>query len=299
MKTGIKMSVIMAGILGFILSGCPKQQDIALKPTKEGLIQMMTYNIRYGTADDGQNSWKYRKEALFKQIEALSPDVAGLQEALEFQVQEICQNLPEYGSVGVGRDDGEKEGEQCCILYRKDRFKVIESGTFWFSDTPEVVASKSWGNTLPRICTWVQFAEAQFGNKFYLYNVHLDHQSATSRLKSVELLARMVAARKTAGPFIITGDFNCGPESPPIHYLLGQADERSPVSPVDVLAAVRPEQKDTGTFHGFEGRSDGARIDFILTDTDIRIQDAGIDLRQFDGRYTSDHYPVTAWLGLF
>jgi endonuclease/exonuclease/phosphatase family metal-dependent hydrolase len=255
----------------------------------------MTFNIRYGTADDGSNSWKYRKEALFKQIANLGPDVTGLQEALEFQVQEICQALPEYGSVGIGRDDGQKAGEQCCILYRKSRFKVVESGTFWFSDRPEAVGSMGWGNTLPRICTWVELSEVQSCNKMYVYNVHLDNMSAPSRMKSVELLARRVGDRESGRPFVITGDFNCRAQSPEMMSLMGRTTQ--PI--VDVLATARPEQKNIGTYHAFTGKTDSGRIDMILTGPEVKILDCQIDRRTFDGRVTSDHFPVTARLRMF
>jgi endonuclease/exonuclease/phosphatase family metal-dependent hydrolase len=259
----------------------------------------MTFNIRYGAADDGADSWRYRKGALFKQVANWSADVVSLQEALEFQVQEICHALPEYGSVGVGRDDGKKAGEQCCILYRKDRFKVVKSGTFWFSDTPEAAGSKHWGNKLPRICTWVQFSQGQSGNNFYVYNVHLDNESASSRMKSVELLAGRVGAREGGFPFIVTGDFNCGPASSEIRYLVGQSDVQTSRPMIDVLAAVRPDQQGIGTYHAFTGRTDGARMDMILTVPQTKILGGQIDQRMFDGRFTSDHFPVTARLRIF
>jgi endonuclease/exonuclease/phosphatase family metal-dependent hydrolase len=299
MKSGIKVSCILAGFAGVLLMGCPEKQEIPLKTSSGDSIEVMTFNIRYGTANDADNSWQYRKAALFKQVADLSPDVAGLQEALEFQVQEICQALPGYGSVGVGRDDGKKAGEQCCILYRKDRFRVTKSGTFWFSDTPQAAGSKNWGNNLPRICTWVQFCEVLSGNNFYVYNVHLDHQSAPSRMKSAALLASRVGAREGRFPFIVTGDFNCGPASPELLTLLGQSDKETSRPWVDVLAAVRPDQRDIGSYHAFTGRTDGTRIDMILSGSQAAILGGQIDQRMFDGRFTSDHFPVTARLRMF
>ena len=83
------------------------------------------------------------------------------------------------GKNGVGRDDGKFRGEHCSILYLKDRFKLDKKdcGTFWFSDTPEKIASKSWGNEIPRICTWVRLIEKKTNKGFYVYNVHYDHRS--------------------------------------------------------------------------------------------------------------------------
>ncbi len=301
MKNGIISGVFCAG-MAFLLAGCPANRtegrSVKLE-TPGSQTRVMTFNILYGTADNGVNRWEHRKEALFNQITDLAPDVAGLQEALEFQVQAIRQALPAYETVGVGRDDGKKTGEQCCILYRKDRFDVAESGTFWFSDTPETAGSKHWGNTQPRICTWARLIEKKTGRGFYIYNVHLDHQSEASRVRSTKLLAQRVAQRKPIEPFVVMGDFNCGPDSPAMAYLLGCPETKPLQAMTDVLAVARPEQRNIGTYHAFTGRTSGARIDMILTAPDVKTQDARIDQRKFDGRYTSDHFPVTAELNLF
>ncbi len=99
----------------------------------------MTFNIRYGTAADGANHWSARKEHLFDIVRREDADLIGLQEALDFQIDEIVKAAPIYAVVGVGRDDGREAGEYSAILFNKDRLHVAESGTFWFSDTPAVV----------------------------------------------------------------------------------------------------------------------------------------------------------------
>ena len=114
------------------------------KATAQGL-RLMTFNIRYGTANDGDNSWVHRRELVFRVVREQDADIVGLQEALRFQVDEITQAVPGYGEIGVGRDDGAASGETCTILYRTDRFSVAAAGTFWLSDTPRVVASASFG----------------------------------------------------------------------------------------------------------------------------------------------------------
>ena len=127
-------------------------------PASEPLT-VMSFNIRYSTANDGDNHWRLRREFLFDVVREAAPDLVGLQEALNDQVQELIAALPQYGVVGVGRDDGRTRGEYAGILYRRDRFRVSDAGTFWFSDTPEVVASRSWGNSITRICTWARFID--------------------------------------------------------------------------------------------------------------------------------------------
>ena len=122
-------------------------------------LAAMSFNIRYGTANDGENRWALRRDFLIDVMREQAADVVGLQEALDFQIDEIVAALPVYGVIGVGRDDGARKGEYTAILFRRDRFQVSDAGTFWFSDTPEVVASKSWGNSITRICTWARLVD--------------------------------------------------------------------------------------------------------------------------------------------
>ena len=157
----------------------------------------MSFNIRYGTANDGENRWALRREFLFDVMRQANADLVGLQEALDGQIQELLTALPQYGVVGVGRDDGRTRGEYAAILYRRDRFRVSDAGTFWFSDTPEVVASRSWGNTITRICTWARFIDRD-GRAFWHFNVHLDHQSQPSRERSCGAARRAHRARRSS-----------------------------------------------------------------------------------------------------
>ena len=127
-----------------------------LSADKPNLV-VMTFNIRYGTANDGENNWDNRKDMACDVLRRHNPDVVGLQEALRSQIDDIRAALPQYAEIGVGRDDGKTKGEYSAILYRKDRLDVDDSGTFWLSDTPETPGSITWGNTCTRICTWGRF----------------------------------------------------------------------------------------------------------------------------------------------
>jgi len=177
-------------------------------------LGVMSFNIRYGTANDGENRWPLRRDLLFDVVRQVDADVVGLQEALHSQIVEITTAVPGYSVIGVGRDDGHTRGEYAAILFRHDRFHVAESGTFWFSDTPSIVASKSWGNTITRICTWARLIDRQ-GQPFWVFNVHLDHQSQPSRERSTALLAERIRARVPATePVVVTGDFNVGEANP-------------------------------------------------------------------------------------
>ena len=130
---------------------------VAVQPREP--LTVMTFNIRYGTAKDGENEWSARRDMLFEVIRDTRPDLLGLQEALDFQIDEILAAVSGYAVVGVGRDDGAEKGEYSAILFRTERFHVAEAGTFWFSDTPAVPGSKSWGNQITRISSWARLID--------------------------------------------------------------------------------------------------------------------------------------------
>lgn len=257
-----------------------------------GDASIMSFNIRYGTAADGADAWPNRRAQLIGVIRHHQPDILGLQEALSFQLLEIEAQMPEYGRIGVGRDDGRDKGEFSAILYRRSRYEVLEHGTFWFSPTPAIPGSTGWGNNITRICTWARFRDQVSSRSFYVYNVHLDHESAPSRERSAELLARRIAERENRDPVIVMGDFNAGEDDVPVQYLLKE------VPLVDVFRRLHPDATGVGTYHAFRGRTEGARIDHILASADWSVQSAGIDRSNQAGRYPSDHFPVHAVLRL-
>jgi len=252
-------------------------------------LDLMSFNVRYGTANDGENSWPARRSLLFDVIRDQNADVIGLQEALAFQIDEIAAAVPLYGVIGVGRDDAARKGEYAAILYRRDRFHVAQSGTFWFSDTPEVVASKSWGNRITRICTWARLVDRD-GRAFWVYNVHLDHESQPSRERSVALLRARIDARAFPDePVIVTGDFNAGEANPALAALTAGG------AFVDTFRVAHPDEKVAGTFTGFHlGQTGGDKIDYIFVQPGVRVASAAILRTSRGGRYPSDHFPVTA-----
>lgn len=298
--------VVLAGVL--LLAGVSLSTDKpsgGLETIESALeVPVMSFNIRYGTANDGANRWENRREMVFDVIRKHNPDVVGLQEALGYQIDEIRKALPQYAKIGVGRDDGKTKGEYSAILYRRDRFKTEQGGTFWLSDTPEVPGSITWGNACTRICTWARFVEKKSGRAFYLYNLHLDHISQPSREKSMILLAERIYSRKRPDPFVVTGDFNAGENNPAILFLKGkatlpgkaQAETANPVPMVDTFRTLHGDAVKVGTFNGFKGTSTGEKIDFVLTTSDVRVLEARILHDNVEGRYPSDHFPVTARL---
>jgi endonuclease/exonuclease/phosphatase family metal-dependent hydrolase len=266
-------------------------------------LRITSSNIRYGTADDGVNEWEKRRALLFEVLSDQAFDSAGLQEALAFQLAELDTALPTYGRVGVGRDDGKTKGEYSAILYLKTRYEAVSSGTFWFSDTPETPGSKSWGNTLPRICTWARLKNIATGRHYYHYNVHYDHLSQPSREKSSQLLAARIAERPDqADPVIVTGDLNAEPENLAITYLLGTASIgglQNPFKMKDAWLDFHAADPDSTTHHSFMGGTTGGiHIDYVMYGPGVTSKSAEI-VRTHEGDvYPSDHYPVSGVLTL-
>lgn len=256
-------------------------------------IKVMTFNIRTRTIIDGPNHWNHRKNTVAKVIANNNADIIGIQESKSSQTQYLRSTLPGYASYAAGRSNGVRGGESCPVLYRKDRFTLMDAGTFWFSDTPSVAGSKDWGNLPPRICSWVRLSEKNTGTSLYVYNVHLDNLSQNSRKKSIQLLTKMIGTRKTNDPFIIMGDFNMEMRNPAMRYFdwIGQ---RVPLlASLDVWQTIHPNRK-VGTRHGFRGRLSGPQIDHIRLSASLRPMDVRIDTHHRNGRYPSDHFPVVA-----
>ena len=259
-------------------------------------IDALSFNIRFDTSKDGENAWPKRKEMVGQWVKSESPDVIGLQEALRHQIDDIKKVATAYSEYGVGRDDGKSRGEHCTILYLKKRFSLDKSdcGTFWFSDTPDKVASKSWGNEIPRICTWARFIEKKTDKGFYVYNVHYDHRSQPSRLGASELIIQRISKRKRSNdPIILMGDFNASENNPAIKIF---KDE--PLNLVDTFRVVKPDEKMVKTFHGFRGGSfSGGKIDHVFMLPKMgKVSSAEIVRFNKEKRYLSDHYPVRAKL---
>lgn len=256
-------------------------------------LVVMSYNIRFNNPQDGPNAWPQRKDLLTRQIRFHQPDIIGMQEVLQGQLDTLAERLPRHAWVGVGRDDGRMAGEFAPVFYRTDRFELADWGTFWLSESPDQV-STGWDAALPRICTWLRLREKTSGQVILVANTHFDHVGEKARRESVRLIHRRLAALNPDDlPVIITGDFNLTPEKEAIRFLQSNYLDAWINSRVPTYGPV-------GTYNGFQADHplDG-RIDYIFCSPDhwqvYRVAHLST-LRQ--GRYPSDHLPVVAELRL-
>ena len=259
------------------------------------VIKVMSFNIRNGTAKDGDNSWAFRQELVVETIQTFNPDVLGLQEVQKFQADYLIEQLPGYGFYGVGRDDGINKGEFAPVMYKKDRFEVVQSGHYWLSESPEVVGSKSWDAALPRIATWILLKDKEANSLQIIFgNTNFDHKGVQARLESAKLIRGRIDRVVPELPVIVTGDFNTHEELEPYEALItSTGSSGEPL--IDTYRVIHPQKGGfEGTFGGFEGKQQGNRIDWVITTQDVITLDANINHTNHDGRYPSDHYPVEA-----
>ena len=252
-------------------------------------IKMMTFNIRYASAF-GANSWPKRRAGVVEVIRKQRADLIGTQEGLHHQLLYMDKELENHKWIGVGREGG-KKGELMAIFYRTNRFKPLEIKHFWLSDTPEVVGSASWGNSVKRMVTWVRFRDLKTNKEFYFWNTHFDHRSQPSREKSAQLIINRVDALKTKLPIILVGDFNAVAKANRAYdTLTGQGAFKDSFD-----TAKEKINLGWNTFNSFRKAEKGKRrIDWVLTQGPVKVQRTEIVLFKKSEQLPSDHQPVTA-----
>lgn len=248
-------------------------------------LKVMSYNIRLGSADDKTNAWALRYTATGKMLEDQKPDVFGVQEALEYQVRYI-KEMCGYESVGVGRENGKKEGEHMSIFWNKKTVKMLKWGTFWLSDTPDK-PSMGWDAACFRTATWALMKDKRTGKKFYFVNTHLDHVGKEAQKNGLKLIVDRIAKINPQGyPMVLTGDFNIRPDNANL------ADLDSMMQSTRKIAA-KTDSHDT--YNGW-GKGSGI-IDYIYVSGFSACPEyQTVTKRYEDRKFVSDHYPIFARL---
>lgn len=290
-------------------SGCERSRAFgppkAVAVIEDGRMELrlMSFNIRYENPEDpGSRAWRQRVIGSVHMIREEKPDVIGVQEALHGQAADLWASLPDYGFFGIGRDDGKRAGEYAGIFFRRDRFEpdVSDGGTFWLSDTPEKPGSKTWGNEIPRVTSWLRLVDRSTQRGFYVFNTHWDHRNQNAREHAALLLARRIDARRFPDePVVLLGDFNAVENNPGLAYLAGRrvslaGSEQVWGNPlIDTFQSLHPKETARTTLHFWKGtRAGSLKVDHILVSKGAEVLSA--EIRDRDQPMVSDHFPFTA-----
>ena len=260
-------------------------------------LMVMSSNVRFYSArnkasdpDKGNRDWEVRKVGYFKMINTMQPDVFGVQEAENIQLQHIKDNCSGYAYVGVGRNDGETKGESTAIFYKADVIEVEDWGTKWHSETPDQVGTFFVENEdrQPRTSTWAVFKVKATGKRFFHINVHTSLYEA-SQTKEIQLVADVVTEKCPEGlPVVLTGDWNVEEEDPvmkPVNASYSSA--RKTASKTDNIL----------TFHWWGSSSTMTKnqhLDHVFYsgfEKPLRFRTLNM---QWEGLWISDHHPVYA-----
>lgn len=280
-------------------------------------LRCMSYNIKNAYDKEGENVWSSRKELVAGVIRFHRPDLVGMQEVLHNQLEDLEQLLPEYGWIGVGREDGKQDGEFSCIFYRKCRLQPLRQSTFWLSEQPDEPGTLGWDAACRRVVTWGEFEDTYTGKRFLHFNTHFDHIGQVAVEQSAHLILQRIGDITEGRPAVLTGDFNVTSDSVP-YRVLTQQDKAGPTLLRD--ASTTADYKHFGpafTFQGFDSREVAARsfpaflegqakheiefespIDFIFVTEHAHVLSYGSIPDHSQGKMPSDHYPVVADLRL-
>jgi len=275
----------IAQVLVALACFCAAQLAFAAGASPE--INIATYNLRLNTASDGANAWPHRVDAVKALIRYHEFDIVGTQEGLPEQVADL-DAMPGFAHVGVGRDDGKDAGEHSAIYYRTARFEVEKHGDYWLSETPDR-PSKGWdAKCCNRIASWAKFHDRVNGRRFFVFNVHFDHQGEVARRESAKLMLRKmreIAGNSTA---ICIGDFNSTPETEQIQTMKTALRDAREVS-------AEPAYGPQGTFEDFKLDSKlPERIDYIFVGRGVEVLKYAALTDSVEARFPSDHLPVAA-----
>lgn len=257
------------------------------------MIRTMGFNLRYGEADDGINSWLYRQELTIDRIRAFDPDLLGIQECLHGQQADYVRaQLSDYEFFARPRGSVERpDAEMAPILYRRSRYKLISSGCFWISETPDVEGSISWGSAHARIAMWVRLADREATKQHLTFiNTHLDYLPEPA-YEGAKRLRTELDTRFAGEACILTGDFNSEKDSPAYQALVEDSSGLS-----DTFRVANPDEQDEGTYQDFGRLQPGTSIDWLLATSEFTTVEAGIDRYHQGELYPSDHCPIFAVL---
>lgn len=253
-------------------------------------MKVICFNIRYDNKDDGEFAWNNRKDAVVKMIETQKPQIIGMQEVLHNQLTFLTKNLKNYSAIGVGRDDGKTKGEYAPLLYDKKQLKVVKTGYFWLSETPNT-PSKGWDAACERIATWAVFENKTDKKQFICINTHFDHIGQTARKNSGTQMLDSIKVLASTLPAIIMGDFNATIDDPSLAPIMSKTQN------VRSIQKRFAQQQPAYTFIGFTPGTKKQLIDHIFI-KGFKAKDYQIIQDTYGVKQLSDHLPVMCILEL-
>ena len=259
---------------------------LALSCAPKDSLKVISFNVRTSVKDDGENSWENRKEASKAMLEEQQPDIFGVQEAQPDQLAYIAGACPDYIPFGVGRDKGDDEGEHASIFYNRHTLEMVDGGTWWLSETPDV-PSVGWDAKYPRTATWALMKDLRNGRRFYFVNTHLDHKGANARRNGLAMVVEKTRGLNPDIPLVLTGDFNVEPGD----SCLVDVDRL-------MLSARKVAEKttDAPSCNGFKTPATKT-IDYIyFVGFEKALEFAVLDKSYAGKPFISDHYPVVSTL---
>lgn len=277
-------------LLAFILFSTTFCQHSASSKKEDINIKVSSYNIRVAAKADVEtgNGWDIRKEPLADLIKNHDFDIVGTQEGNFSQMSDLLKLLPEYDYVGYPYAGADSKGHTASVVFKKDKFEVLDDGVFWYSETPDV-ESIGWDATDTRICTWAKLKHKPDGRQFYFFTSHFYWRNVTARQNSGKLhIQKIREIAEDDLPIISTGDFNSISSTEQVKDILTwlkDAYEITETPPAGPVATAFPG----GVFEG----EPTSRIDYVFVNDKVRVLTYSVLNDSYNnGRYPSDHFPV-------
>ncbi|WP_368107034.1 endonuclease/exonuclease/phosphatase family protein [Bacteroides nordii] len=245
-------------------------------------ITICSFNIRGSNMDTGVNAWSNRKKMVIREFGNYQYDIVCMQEPLTDQIQDFL-SIDIYEWLGVSGQGTPDSDVFTPIFYNKKKLNVLDYGTFWLSETPDVV-SRGWDGKFPRICTWAKFRDIENCRSFYVFNTHLDHVGEVAKLEGARLICRKIKEMTAEEAVFITGDMNSTPETPPIHTFLSEFSNSREIA--------TEKSGPAGTAHSYGKLYPPSQIDYIFVNEYISVTKAITITKNSDPVYMSDHYPI-------
>lgn len=286
-RIGILGASVLAVLAGLV--SCNSWPQQARAPSADSL-RIGTYNVHYiwlgrQTGDWSVGDWDRRKAPLQAAFRAMEADIVGFQEMESFGRGMAPQNLtleylqdqnPDYVAAAVG-DPAVFPSTQP-IFFRPDRLTLHDQGWFFFSDTPDVIYSRTFNGSWPAFASWAEFEDTS-GTVFRVYNLHTEYRSASNRQLTAALVAERIEAPAAQMPVFVIGDFNAISGS----TTLGILED----------AGVQFHSPWGSTFHFNRGLNLFPAIDHIGGTDQIAAVGRAFSIRgKFEGEWPTDHYPV-------